>query len=187
VLYCIPALYHDRNTVDWTGWRHEITAQTGPTPRSCIGPRAQILHWAPQPARAGPVWQPLAYEGGALCHAPPQTLKIKNVQTVSGSGVTVEGQGPQFKINRLCFLVTDIRTTQTFLWLLYVSSAWFSFYDFILSLTKWLHTCLLSNLTQVTMNTRKKLRLTWDLSPQTSKRVFYKRFMFKTYNIQARI
>jgi len=33
------------------------------------------------------------------------------------------------------------------------------FYDFILSLTKLLHTWLLSNLTQVTMNTRKKLRL----------------------------
>jgi len=30
---------------------------------------------------------------------------------------------------------------------------------FILSLTKFLHTWLLSNLTQVTMNTRNKLRL----------------------------
>ena len=76
---------------------------------------------------------------------------------------------------------------QIFLWLLYVSSNWFSFYDFILSLTKLLHTWLLSNLTQVTMNTRKKLRLAWDLSPQTSISIFHKRYMSKTHNIQARI
>ena len=119
--------------------------------------------------------------------APLQTLNIKNVWTVFGSGVTKGGQGPQFKINWLCFLVTDIRTTQIFLWLLYVSSAWFSFYDFILSLTKLLHTWMLNNLTQVTMNTRKKLRLAWDLSSQTSISVFEKRYMSKTYNIQARI
>ena len=37
------------------------------------------------------------------------------------------------------------------------------------------------------MNTRKKLRLTWDLSPQTSISVFDKRYMSKTYNIQARM
>jgi len=64
VLHCISALYHYRNTADWTRWRHKITAQTqrGPAPRSCIGPRAQVLHWAPRPglalvpasARAGP-------------------------------------------------------------------------------------------------------------------------------------
>ena len=46
---------------------------------------------------------------------------------------------------------------QIFLWLLYVSSAWFSFYDFILSLTQFLQTWLLSNLTQITMNTKKSL------------------------------
>jgi len=72
-------------------------------------------------------------------------------------------------------MVTDIRITQIFLRLLYASSAWFSFHDFILSLTKLLHTWLLSNSTQVTMNARKsigwreiwahKLRLAWDLSP----------------------
>jgi len=39
VLYCISALYHDRNTFDWTRWLHKITAQRGPAPRSCIGPR----------------------------------------------------------------------------------------------------------------------------------------------------
>jgi len=39
VLYCIFALYHDRNTVDWTRWRHKIIAQRGPALRSCIGPR----------------------------------------------------------------------------------------------------------------------------------------------------
>jgi len=39
VLHCVSALCHDRNTVDWTRWRHKITAQRGPTPRSCIGPR----------------------------------------------------------------------------------------------------------------------------------------------------
>jgi len=39
VLHYISALYHDRTTVDWTWWRHKITAEKGPTPRSCIGPR----------------------------------------------------------------------------------------------------------------------------------------------------
>jgi len=39
VFYCISALYLDRNTVDWTWWRHKIIAQRGPAPRSCIGPR----------------------------------------------------------------------------------------------------------------------------------------------------
>ena len=47
MLYCIFALYHDRNTVDWAPWRHKIIAQRGPTLRSCIGARAQVLHWAP--------------------------------------------------------------------------------------------------------------------------------------------
>ena len=49
MLHCISALYHYRNTADWTRWRHKITAQTqrGPAPRSCIGPRAQVLHWSP--------------------------------------------------------------------------------------------------------------------------------------------
>jgi len=27
------------STVDWTWWRHKTTAQRGPAPRSCIGPR----------------------------------------------------------------------------------------------------------------------------------------------------
>ena len=35
------------NTVDWTRWLQKITAQRGPAPRSCIGPHAQVLHWAP--------------------------------------------------------------------------------------------------------------------------------------------
>jgi len=39
VLYCISALYHNRNTVDWTRCRRKITAQRGPASRSCIGPR----------------------------------------------------------------------------------------------------------------------------------------------------
>jgi len=39
VLHYISALYHDRNTVDWRRWRHKITAQRGPAPRSCIRPR----------------------------------------------------------------------------------------------------------------------------------------------------
>jgi len=47
VLYRIPALHHDRNTVDWTRWRHKITAQRAPAPSSCIGPHTQVLHWAP--------------------------------------------------------------------------------------------------------------------------------------------
>jgi len=47
VLYCRYVLYHDRNTVDWTWWRHKITAQRGPALRSCTGPRVQVLHWAP--------------------------------------------------------------------------------------------------------------------------------------------
>jgi len=47
MLYCISALYHDHNTVDWIRWRHKITAQKGSTPRSCIGPRGLVLHWAP--------------------------------------------------------------------------------------------------------------------------------------------
>ena len=34
------------------------------------------------------------------------------------------------------------------------------------------------------MNTRKKLRLAWHLSPQTSINVFDKRYMSNTYNIQ---
>jgi len=37
--------------------------------------------------------------GGTVPWSPPQTLKIKNVQTIFGSGVTTGGQGPQFKIN----------------------------------------------------------------------------------------
>jgi len=36
---------------------------------------------------------------------------------------------------------------------------------------------LLSNLTKVKMNTRKKLRLAWDLSSRTSTSVFEKRHM----------
>jgi len=28
-----------RSTVDWSRWRHDTTAQTGPAPESCIGPR----------------------------------------------------------------------------------------------------------------------------------------------------
>jgi len=47
VLYRIPGLYHNSSTVDWTRWRHKITGQRGPAPRSCIGPLAQVLHWAP--------------------------------------------------------------------------------------------------------------------------------------------
>jgi len=43
---------------------------------------------------------------------PPQTLKI---QILFGNDVTKGGHGPQFKINSLCFLVTDIRTTQIFM------------------------------------------------------------------------
>jgi len=47
VQYCISALYYDRNTVDWTRWRHKNTArgaprlglELGPALRSCIGPR----------------------------------------------------------------------------------------------------------------------------------------------------
>jgi len=39
VLHCVCALYHDRNAVDRTRWRHKITAHRGPAPRSCIGPR----------------------------------------------------------------------------------------------------------------------------------------------------
>jgi len=87
----------------------------------------------------------------------------------------------------VCRMVSSFRavSAQIFLWLLYVSSAWFPFYDFILSLTKLFHTWLLINLTQVAMNTRKKLRLTWDLSPRTSISVFDKRYMAKTYTIQA--
>jgi len=46
VLRCISALNHDPNTVDWTRWRHKITAQRGPVPSSCIEPRIQVLHWA---------------------------------------------------------------------------------------------------------------------------------------------
>ena len=46
VLYCISALYHHRNTFDWTRWRHKITAQRIPAPRSCVEPHAQVLHWA---------------------------------------------------------------------------------------------------------------------------------------------
>jgi len=38
VLHCISALYHDRNAVDWTRWRHENTTQRRPAPGSCIGP-----------------------------------------------------------------------------------------------------------------------------------------------------
>ena len=119
----------------------------------------------------------LAY-GGAQCHGPPSDPKNKKMyKQYSAVAQLREGQGPQFKINWLCFLVIDIRTTQFFLWLLYVSSAWYSFYDFILSLTKLLYTWLLSNLTQVTMNIRKKLRLAWDFSPQASISVFDKRHM----------
>jgi len=54
VLHCVSALYNDRNTVEWTRWRHKITAQKDPEPRSCVGPRVQVLHWAPHllgPAR----------------------------------------------------------------------------------------------------------------------------------------
>jgi len=47
VLHCVSALYHDRNTVDWTRWRLQTTAQRDPAPRSCIGHRAQVLDWAP--------------------------------------------------------------------------------------------------------------------------------------------
>jgi len=46
MLYCISAVYHDRSTVDWTRWRHKITAQRSSAPSSCIGLRAQFLHWA---------------------------------------------------------------------------------------------------------------------------------------------
>jgi len=28
------------STVDWKRWRHKTTAQRGPAPKSCIGPRA---------------------------------------------------------------------------------------------------------------------------------------------------
>jgi len=41
-----------------------------------------------------------------------------------------------------------------------------------------------SALTQVTMNTREKLWLVWDLSPRTSISMFDKRYMSKTYDIQ---
>jgi len=37
------------------------------------------------------------------------------------------------------------------------------------------------------MNTKKKLRLALDLSPQSSISVFDKRYMSKTYNMQAHI
>jgi len=43
----MSSFYHDRNTVNWTRWRHKITAQWGPAPRSCIGPCGQVLNWAP--------------------------------------------------------------------------------------------------------------------------------------------
>ena len=50
MLYCISALYHDRNTVDWTWWRHKSLLRGAPR------------LWAPRPglalgptsARAGP-------------------------------------------------------------------------------------------------------------------------------------
>jgi len=60
VLYCISALYHDRNTVDWTRWRHKITAQRGPAPRSCIEPAS---------ARAGPalIYSVSYWQGLELC------------------------------------------------------------------------------------------------------------------------
>ena len=45
MLYCIFALYHDRTTVDWTRWRHEITTQRGP---------ALGLELGPASATAGP-------------------------------------------------------------------------------------------------------------------------------------
>jgi len=47
VLYCIFALYNDRNTVDWTRWRHKITAQRAPRPGLALGPAS---------AAAGPDW-----------------------------------------------------------------------------------------------------------------------------------
>ena len=128
------------------------------------------------------------WRGSTVSWSTPSDPKNKkNYKQYSAVAQLRWGQGPQFKINWLCFLVTDIRTMQIFLWLLHVSSPWFSFYDFILSLTILLHTWLLSNLAQVTMNTRKKLRLAWDLSSQTSISIFDKRYMSKTYNIQARI
>ena len=52
MLYCISALYHDHNTVDWTQWRHKITAQRGPALRSCIGPRTCQA----QPCTHGLLW-----------------------------------------------------------------------------------------------------------------------------------
>jgi len=45
MLHCISALYHDRNTVDWTRWRHKITAQRRPRLSLALGPAS---------ARAGP-------------------------------------------------------------------------------------------------------------------------------------
>jgi len=53
-LYCVFALYHDRNTIDWTRWRHKITSQRGPTLRSCIGPAS---------ARAGPAHKAMKKSG----------------------------------------------------------------------------------------------------------------------------
>ena len=46
------------------------------------------------------------------------------------------------------------------------------------------HVAVLSNLKQVTMNTRKKLRLAWDFTQQTSISIFDKRYTSNTYNIQ---
>ena len=111
----------------------------------------------------------LAYgRGGTVpCPHPSDPKNKKRIKSIR-HWRKWRGKSPHFKINWLCFLVTDIRATQFFLWLLHIPSAWFSFYDFILSLTKFLHTWLLSSLTQATMNTRKTLWLAWDLSPQTS-------------------
>jgi len=43
MLHCIFALYHDRNTVDWTRWRHKINAQRGPA-SARAGPKEAISH-----------------------------------------------------------------------------------------------------------------------------------------------
>jgi len=67
-----------------------------------------------------PRWWPLlqthslAY-GGEACAMVSQALKTKKCINSIRQWRNYEGQGPQFKIYWLCFLVTDVRTTQFFM------------------------------------------------------------------------
>jgi len=147
-----------------------------------------LATWRPRAPRWWPLLQThsLAY-GGEACAMASQALKTKKCINSIRQWRNYEGQGPQFKIYWLCFLVTDVRTTQFFYDYCTFPLLDFHFTILLCHLTKLLHTWLLSNLTQVTLNTRTKLRLAWDFSPQTSISIFDKRYMSKTYNIQARI